>query len=86
MGACGMKGIVLFDANALDLDKPCRVGRLEPTEFVHGRLVLVVQALFTRQTQARTRYKPKRTSSELRPSTMTLPLSSFKRTTPLTVR
>ena len=37
---------VLFDSDTLDLDEPCRVGRLESTEFVHGRLLLVVQTLY----------------------------------------
>lgn len=36
---------LLFDPDTLDLDKAGRVGRLEPTEFVHGRLLLVVQTL-----------------------------------------
>ena len=36
---------LLFDSDALDLDEAGRVGGLEPAEFVHGRLLLVVQTL-----------------------------------------
>ena len=41
---------LLFDADALDLDKASGISRLESAEFVHGRLLLVVQTLLIYQT------------------------------------
>ena len=76
---------LLFDPDTLDLDKAGRVGRLEPTEFVHGRLLLVVQTLI-RSVRRLSLLTEALTSSEYRPSTITFPLSNFNRTTPFTVR
>jgi hypothetical protein len=36
---------LLFYPNGLNLDKASGIGRLESTQFVHGRLLLVVETL-----------------------------------------